>query len=180
MPSGCSPLAAGKSWKGFSCFLHSDHSIRGKCDVRHIPEQPLCSGRQQNILQPAKLNAIHLLPLTSLCCLLQEAFPSISVLAKFSVTHVLPRYSKVVNSPQTSQWFWWSPASVALAGFDKWSYWCEEENRCFALFSSKQWCYFYRMTQQESKILPNLRALTCSSSSVRLSINPLSARKINT
>lgn len=64
--------------------------------------------------------------------------------------------------------FWCSPASVALAGFDKWSYWCEEENRWFALFSSKQWCYFYRMTRQESKILPNLRALTCSSSSAWL------------
>lgn len=59
--------------------------------------------RQQNILQPAELNTIHLLPLTSLGCLLQDTFPCISVLAKFSVTHVLPRYSRVVNSPQILQ-----------------------------------------------------------------------------
>lgn len=79
--------------------------ISRKWPMRHVSEQLLYSRRQQSVFQSAKHNAIHLLSLTSLCCLLQDIFPNVSVLAKYTVTHVLPRYSRVANSLQTLQWF---------------------------------------------------------------------------
>lgn len=130
--------------------------------------QSNCSalGDSRTSSKPAELNAIHLLPLTSLCKTHSQHLRTCQILCD-SCSSQVQQSCEFPSDITVVLLFWWSPASVALAGFDKWSSWFEEENRCFALFSSKQWCYFYRMTRQESKILPNLRILTCSSSSVR-------------
>lgn len=171
-PSGCSPLLLERAGKGSaaSCTVTTPSAqsvmwdiFQSNCCALETAEHPPACRAQYNPSAPfdipglpfARHIPLHLCTCQILCdsCSSQVQqgceFPS-------DITVLLV--------------FWWSPASVALAGFDKWREWCEEESRCFALFSSKQWCYFYRMAWQESKILPNLRALTCSSCSVCLSL----------